>query len=158
MGLTEPSVKFPVPPEVSGIAMQSYYGGRAEIRIRHTPVPVVYTDFLSQYPTVNTLMGLWPFLRAAALQVVDATTEIAELLGNISLDQTFDAKFWPRLPFFALVEPDRDILPVRTNYTGDTSNIGINPLTSAKPIWYAGPDLVAAKILTGKAPKNSEGR
>jgi hypothetical protein len=29
----------------------------------------------------------------------------------------------------------------------------LNSLTSKKPIWYAGPDLVASKILTGKAPE-----
>jgi hypothetical protein len=38
-------------------------------------------------------------------------------------------------------------------YGGRTQNIGLNYLTSNKPIWYAGPDLIASKILTGKTPK-----
>ena len=50
------------PREVLGYAMTAYYGGRAECRIRRVPVPVVSCDFLSMYPTVNTLMGLWQHL------------------------------------------------------------------------------------------------
>ena len=42
-----------------GYAMTAFYGGRAECRIRLENVPVVYVDFLSMYPTVNALMGLW---------------------------------------------------------------------------------------------------
>jgi len=61
------------------------------------------------------------------------------------------------LNFFALVQPEGDILPVRTVYgpdpAGDQTNIGLNPLTSAKPIWCAGPDVVASFLLTGRAPK-----
>jgi len=55
------------------------------------------------------------------------------------------------------VKPKEDILPVRTVYaTGKskrTQNIGLNYLSSDTPIWYAGPDLIAAKILTGKTPR-----
>ncbi len=53
------------------------------------------------------------------------------------------------------MKPQDDILPVRTVYgdTGKTQNIGLNYLSSEKPIWYAGPDLIASKILTGKTPR-----
>ena len=64
MGVVQPEKKFRLDDKTNGICMQAYYGGRAEIRIRHTPVPIVYTDFLSQYPTVNTLLGLWRLLTA----------------------------------------------------------------------------------------------
>jgi hypothetical protein len=37
---------------VLGHSMVAYYGGRTEVRIRKTVVPVVYVDFLSMYPTV----------------------------------------------------------------------------------------------------------
>lgn len=36
MGIIPPQEKFAVPPEILGIAMQAYFGGRAECRIRHT--------------------------------------------------------------------------------------------------------------------------
>ena len=59
-----------------GKAMQSYFGGRAEVRIRHTPVPIVYCDVLSEYPTVNTLMHLWNILTAETIEIVDCTGEV----------------------------------------------------------------------------------
>ena len=42
-----------------GSAMNAFYGGRAECRIRRVALPVVYTDFVSMYPTVNALLGNW---------------------------------------------------------------------------------------------------
>jgi hypothetical protein len=53
------------------------------------------------------------------------------------------------------VQPDRDILPVRAAYDPrkpDKLNIGVNLFTSAKPVWFAGPDVVASILLTGKLP------
>src|SRR5882724_3886460 len=79
---------------------------------------------------------------------------IRDLLANVELEQLFNPEVWLRLGFFALVEPDGDILPVRTCYgdSGET-NIGLNPLTSKESIWYAGPDLATAVLLkTGRPP------
>ena len=53
MGVRSPAKR--VDPEILGYGMSAYYGGRAECRIRRTPVPVVYCDFLSMYPTVCAL-------------------------------------------------------------------------------------------------------
>jgi hypothetical protein len=153
MGVIPPLQKFNFAPEVLGVTMQAYYGGRAECRIRHTPVPVVYTDFLSEYPTVNTLMGLSSLLTAERVTTEDATDEVRALLSNFTADIAFDQDFWKNLTFYALVQPSGDILPVRTTYNGETTNIGINPLTSEEPIWYAGPDVIAATLLTGRPPK-----
>jgi len=153
MGIIPPREKFTLGPEILGIAMQAYCGGRAECRIRHTPVPVVYTDFLSQYPTVNTLMDLWSILTAEQLQIEDATDEVRDLLSQTTLDRVLDRDFWKKLRFFALVVPDEDVLPVRSDYNGQTSNIGLNPLTSSVPIWCAGPDLVGATLYKGQPPK-----
>ena len=98
--------------------MQGYYGGRAEIRIRHTPVPVVYTDFTSQYPTVNTLLGLWRLLTAKKIRVRDATHDVRALLKSGTVDRLLDPKMWPKLTFFALIQPDCDVLPVRSRVWG----------------------------------------
>jgi len=157
MGVIPPEQKFQLDDKTQGICMQSYYGGRAEIRIRQTPVPVVYTDFTSQYPTVNSLLGLWRVLVADRLQICDATRQVRTFLESLSLDQLFDPSTWTKLTFFALVQPDGDILPVRAIYgdgqVGDQTNIGLNPLTSSKPIWFAGPDIAASLLLSRKAPK-----
>jgi hypothetical protein len=150
MGLVAPSQKFKLPGWVLGAAMQAYYGGRAECRIRQTEVPIVHTDFMSEYPTVNTLMALWPFLIAADLKIEDATEEVRDLLAGVTRDVAFNPELWNKLLFFALVRPHGDILPVRTKYNEDTTNIGVNPLTSQQAVWYAGPDVVAAKLLTGR--------
>ena len=133
--------------------MQAYFGGRAESRIRRTSVPVRHTDFKSQYPTVNTLLGNWDVLTAESISFDSATQEVRELLKAVTLKRTFDPSFWKDLSFFALIKADRDILPVRTVYNGQTQNIGINELSSDAPIWFAGLDLVASVLLTGKAPR-----
>jgi hypothetical protein len=153
MCVIPPLQKFDFAPEVLGATMQAYYGGRAECRIRHTPVPIVYTDFLSEYPTVNTLMGLWSLLTAERLSTKDATEEVRTLLATFTPEMAFEQDFWKTLTFYALVQPSGDVLPVRTTYNGETTNIGINPLTSEEPIWYAGPDVIAATLLTRRLPK-----
>lgn len=153
MGIQLPKDKFAVPDRINGIAMQAYFGGRAECRIRHCSVPVVHTDFTSQYPTVNTLLGNWGILTAESISFDLATDEIREFLQGVTLERTFDRKFWKDLNFFALVQPNEDILPVRTVYNGQTQNIGINKLSSDTPIWFAGPDIVSSVLLTGKVPE-----
>jgi hypothetical protein len=136
-----------------GVFMQSYFGGRAECRIRKWEVPVCLVDFMSQYSTVNELLGNWSVLTAEYVTFPDATEEVRELLSQINFGRCFERTFWPSLRFYALVRPDDDALPVRTVYNGTTQNIGINYLTSDNPIWFAGPDIVASVLLTGKVPR-----
>ncbi len=135
-----------------GIFMQGYFGGRAECHIPNWEVPVCPVDFMSQYPTVNELLDNWRVLTAKEVTFPDATDEIRELLAAITLDRCFQGQLWPELKFFALVQPDDDILPVRTVYNGTTQNIGISYLTCKEPIWFAGPDIIASFLLTGKVP------
>ncbi len=152
MEIAQPKAHFNVPDKKHGIAMQSYYGGRAECRIRKTAVPVVYTDFTSQYPTVNALLGNWDVLTSESVSFEDYTNEVRKMLAAMKPENPYKPAFWKRLSFFALVLPDKDILPVRTVYNGRTQNIGLNYLSSEQPIWYAGPDVIASALLTGKAP------
>ena len=152
MGAIPPKKKFKVSNRVLGIAMQAYYGGRAECRVRRVSVPVVHVDFKSQYPTVNTLLGNWNVLTAQKLSFKDATERVRILLRNITLNDLFNPDFWKKLSFFALVQPDKDTLPVRAVYNGETQNIGINEFSSDRPVWFAGPDIVASILLTGKVP------
>src|SRR5580704_6684591 len=44
MKIVHPKEHFRVANSIYGISMQAYYGGRAECRIRKTPVPVKLTD------------------------------------------------------------------------------------------------------------------
>jgi hypothetical protein len=153
MGIIPPAEKFTIVPKYHGIAMQTYYGGRSETRIRCTEVPVVPVDFTSEYPTCCALLDLFDILTAQSITFEDDTKNIRRLIKRISLDRCFDPKIWKEFRFFALVEPDNDILPVRTVYDGATQNIGNNYLTSQAPLWLAGCDLIASAIRTGKPPR-----
>ena len=139
-------------PEVLGYAMSAFYGGRAEVHIRHTPIPVAVVDFTSMYPTVDALLGLWDHVTAASIDTVDATDEVTDLLGSITLDDCFDPALWRELVVIAEVVPDGDMLPVRADYREEDWSIGVNPLHSEQPLWYTLPDLIAATLLTGRCP------
>ena len=152
LNILHPSTKVKEAETAYGIFMQSYFGGRAECRIRNWEVPVCPVDFMSQYPTVNELLGNWEILTAESVTFPDATDEIRRLLSRVTLERCFDRKSWSKFRFFALVRPDNDILPGRTVYNGTTQNIGINYLTSKEPLWFAGPDIIASILLTGKVP------
>jgi hypothetical protein len=148
-----PSSKVQDADTAYGIFLQGYFGGRAECRIRKSEVPVCPVDFMSQYTTVNELLGNWDVLTADSVTFPDATEEVRRLLSRITLEGCFRRRQWRDLKFFALVCPDNDILPVRTIYNGTTQNIGINYLTSKEGIWFAGPDIIASVLLTGKVPR-----
>ncbi len=153
MGITRPAEKFAVPDEILGIAMQSYYGGRSETRIRCAEVPVVPVDFTSEYPSCCALLGLFDVLTAESVSFDDDTESVRRFLKRVTRQGCLKPALWERCNFFALVEPDNDILPVRTVYNEVTQNIGNNHLTSNTPIWFAGPDLIASVIRTGNVSR-----
>src|SRR5215469_15337697 len=78
------------PKEYLGYATSAFVGGRTSAHIRKFAVPVVYTDFLSMYPTVNCLMDLWRFVIAKEIKVVEhCEAEIHNFLTKISRDELF---------------------------------------------------------------------
>ena len=156
MGIVEPMLKFKdIPPEIHGIAMATYYGGRAECHIRRWPVPVVPVDLTSEYPSVDALLGIWDVLTAARLTIKDFTEQARTLLANVTLDDLFKRAFWKQLKFYARIIPSGDILPVRSIYDSKsgTCNIGLNALEWKQPMWVAGPDLITSVLLSGRIPK-----
>jgi hypothetical protein len=145
------------PPQLMGQAMSAFYGGRAECRIRKTPVPVRLVDFTSTYPTLFALTKMWKYVIADQITTDDnpsATRDVQELLARVSVDGCFTPALWPQLVGYAQIRPDGDIMPVRAKYDPHSPSwgIGINPLTSDQSLWYALPDLVASTLLTGKPP------
>ena len=145
------------PPELVGQILSAYYGGRAEVHIRRQITPVVHCDFLSMYPTVCTLMGLWGFVRANGVTYRDDTPAVKALLASSRDDlverlRTKDG--WNDLAALVQVRPKRDLFPVRAQYPGgDTLNIGLNYLSADEPQWFTLADVLASKILTGKTPE-----
>jgi DNA polymerase elongation subunit (family B) len=136
--------------------MSSYYGGRAEVKIRREVVQVLYCDFLSMYPTVCTLMDLWKFNIAEYMEQDDVTPYVSELLGNLKIDDVRKPEFWKELNVLVQILPEDDILPVRARYARPPSNqrsIGINYLINHKPMWFTLADCIASTLLSGRSPK-----
>jgi len=143
------------PNEILGYIMSAYYGGRAECKIRKQPVRVSTLDFTSMYPTITILMNLWDFVIADRIEHEERTNEIIEFLDSLKLESLNNKEIWKDLAVLVEVEPENDIFPVRTNYDKDSDihTIGINYFNFKKGLWYALPDVMASKILTGKSPK-----
>jgi len=119
------------PPELIAAILSSYFGGRAEVRIRRELRQVLYCDFLSMYPTVCTLMGLWRFVIGQRLEWQDATADVQGMLERITMADLQNPAIWPDLTVLVKVQLEADILPVRTRYDDSPSyTIGLNGLTS----------------------------
>ncbi len=150
------------PKQYLGYAQSAFFGGRTSAHIRKVPVPVVYTDFLSMYPTVNSLMGLWSFVTAGEIGVVEhCQKEIEAFLSQVNIDTMFDPATWKRLRAFVRVIPDGDILPSRGGYSsqGNDWQVAVNHLYagSTSPndaLWFSLPDIVASVLLCkGRVPR-----
>ena len=104
------------PLHIVGATMSAYFGGRAEVHIRRQITPVVHCDFLSMYPTVCTLMGLWRFVRANGVTYRDDTSSIAALLDR-SRDELVERlrpkDAWKDLASLVQVRPKNDLFPIR---------------------------------------------
>lgn len=142
-----------LPAHLTGKILSAYFGGRAEIRWRREIRQVLYCDFLSMYPTVCTIMGLWRFVTAQGIQWSDTTEEIRAFVNSVSLEDLQRAEFWPRLRTIVRVKSQADIFPVRAKYDGKSQTIGLNYLTSESPLWFTLADVIAAKVLGGKSPE-----
>lgn len=122
------------PKDYLGYAAQAYFGGRVEARIVKTVVPCVYLDFLSMYPTVFALLGLWrKHITPARLEVEEIPpAEIERLLSRIceNPESLFEKATWQRLDFFALVETDSATLPARALIP--TTNVSRNDRLAAE--------------------------
>lgn len=141
-----------VPPELIGIILSTYYGGRSEVHLRRLISRVLYCDFLSMYPTVCTLMGLWSFVIADRVESTDATAETRAFLERVTVADLRAPDTWRQLTTLVQVAPADDLFPVRSTYGDGAYTIGLNHLTSEHPLWFTLADCVASKVLTGRVP------
>ena len=143
-----------------GFAQTAFFGGRTSAHIRKGPVPVVYVDFLSMYPTVNSLMDLWRFVTAREVRVVEhCQAEIKKFLGTLTPETLFCSKTWKRLPAFVKLIPNSHILPSRAKYSAASNDwqVAVNYLppsdyAPSEGLWFSLPDVTACVLLTGKIP------
>ncbi len=103
------------------------------------------------YPTVCTLMGLWPYVIGRGMVWRDGTREVSRILKSWKLEDLLDQENWRKLVALVQVRPDADVFPVRAQYNdGADGTIGANYLTSKTGLWFTLADCLAAQLLTGK--------
>src|SRR5262249_50888512 len=141
------------PLEIIGKIMSAYYGGRSEVHIRRQITRVLYCDFLSMYPTVCTLMGLWRFVVAEKTIFEDSTVETQAFLKTVQLEDLQKQETWAQLATIVRIQPMDDVLPIRAKYDRKQYSIGLNHLTCDFPMWYTLADCIVSKLLTGRTPK-----
>ena len=142
------------PPELIGIVMSTYYGGRAEVHFRRAIAQVLYCDFLSMYPTVCTLMGLFRYVIATGVDWTETTERTQAWLDAVTEADFQKRSKWGQLTTLVKVQPDDEIFPVRAKYGEEPqATIGLNHLRSERPLWFTLADCIAAKFLSGKTPR-----
>ena len=145
------NVQKDIPRRLLARIMSAYFGGRSEIRIRRELRQVILCDFLSMYPTVCTLTGLWPYVIGRGMVWRDATQEVSRMLQSWTLKDLQDKANWRKLVALVQVRPEAVIFPVRAQYDdGADGTIGANYLTSKTGLWFTLADCLAAQLLTGK--------
>jgi hypothetical protein len=161
MGINPILERQDFPKKYLGFAQSSFFGGRTSAHIRKVAVPVVYTDFLSMYPTVNSLLGLWAFVTAREITIVkNCKSEIETFLSSLTAEKLFQPSTWKQLAGFVKIIPDGDILPSRGKYNPETNDwqVAVNHLYARQDnpdqaLWFSLPDVVASVLLTGRIPK-----
>jgi hypothetical protein len=149
MGIKPPQEKFKIPDRINGIATQASAGGRAECMIRGTPQPVTYLDFHPQFPAVSKLLDCHEILCAESLEFPGFTAEAHGIVERVELEDCFRPAFWKHLRWYALVEPNDDVVPIRAKFglrADSDPTLGWDFLTSKQPIWMTGPGVIAAKL------------
>jgi hypothetical protein len=146
------------PKEYIGYAQTAFFGGRTSVHIRKVICPVVYTDFLSMYSTVNSLMSLWRFVIAREIRVVEHCKDKVEaFLRKLTPDAPFKPKTWEQMTGFVKIVPNGDILPIRSEYSAASNDwqVGINHAYARREdaLWYSIPDVVFSVLRTRRIPE-----
>jgi hypothetical protein len=154
------------PPELIGVILSTYFGGRSEVRLRKQLAEVIYCDFRSMYPTSCSRMKLWEFVTADGMSWRDATERTREFLETVDLDQLQRAEMWEQMRVLVKVRPSADRFPVRAEFgsagtrsveepegTGGDYGIAQSYLTADEGIWCTLPDCVSSKLATRRVPE-----
>jgi hypothetical protein len=156
MGIKPPQKKFNIPDRINGIAMQALFAGRAECTITRTPVPVTYLDFHAQFPAVSSLLDCREILCAERLGFREFTAGARQMVKRITLKDCYRPAFWKQFRWFALVEVQEDVVPMRAKFAqreDSDPTLAWDFLTSKQPFWMTGLGVIAAKLKTGKPLK-----
>jgi hypothetical protein len=141
-----------------GKGAASYFGGRADVRVRKLDLPVRVVDFTAMYASIFCLQRLHKLLGAPRLGVEVATAEIRGLVGQMASDNRlamlYDPATWLRLNCLVLVDTNWAILPVRMREADkEPYTIAVTYLQTVEGRWYTLSDVLASVVLGGPAPK-----
>jgi hypothetical protein len=142
-------------PTILGWFIAAYFGGRSDVRVRKTDVPVWVLDFTSMYPTIFCLQRLDRMLASPRLGLEDAMEDVKALVERIRSDirYLFDPKVWPMLNCLVLLDPNGAILPIRMRVADkDPYTIAVTPIETAEGRWYTLADVLAGVLLGGPVP------
>jgi hypothetical protein len=145
-----------LPADLLAAILETYAGGNTTCRIRRVPLPGVYLDFLSQYPTVFVLQNLDRYLFATGFYWHDEDpAKLRRWISRLGAGDVLDPKLWPKLDVICLVQPDGDLLPTRARYrhTSRAYNLALAYRHGGPRQWWALADVLASKIETGRTPK-----
>ena len=94
------------PRDLLGSSMVAFYGGRAECRIRCTPLPITLVDFLSNYATVCCLIDAWAYYTHDRIDTIELDpAEIEQWLDQLTLEQLYDPNSWRGLNLLCWAAP-----------------------------------------------------
>jgi hypothetical protein len=141
-----------------GKGAASYFGGRADVRVRKLDLPVRVVDFTAMYASIFCLQWLHKLLGAPRIGVEVATTEIRGLVGQMASDNRlamlYDPTTWLRLNCLVLVDTNWAILPVRMRKADkEPYTIAVTYLQTQEGRWYVLADVLASVVLGGPPPK-----
>ena len=103
-----------------GAFMETLYGGRSAVRIRHQIRETMQADFKSQYSAINILMRLQDLLIADRVEAVKGGSDssAAQFLRGVALADMQKKETWLKLRGAALIKPLGDILPGAHRFRG----------------------------------------
>lgn len=136
-----------------GYGAASYYGGRAEVRVRGDSL-VTILDFTSMYPTVFILQQLQSLIEGPIKAQRVPRKEIGAFIVSLTREKLYYPSVWPLLNCLVLVEPNGAILPVR--FKTDPNNpytIAVTPYATTQRHWYTLADVIAGVLLGGPMPR-----
>ena len=110
------------------------------------------------YSTINILMGLWSFVVAREIHVIEhCKDQVEAFLRSVTPDMLFEPETWTRMNGFVKVVPNGDVLPIRSKYSPASNDwqVGFNHVYAKKEdaLWYSIPDVVASILVTGRVPE-----
>ena len=143
-----------------GRVMAAFYAGKVECRVVGREVAdTAVLDFTSQYPSLFCLLGAERYLTAEKFEARESSEEVRRFVEELTPDDLLKLETWenPLLWTLCEVEADGEVLPLRSPYSakGDAPTIGWNHIETEEGVTlpYLLPDVIAAKLLGGRAPK-----